>query len=185
MTTYRNDTLHLSYSYPAGFTDASSLVGTALQAGLDRESEGGKDPSHCLTVPFSAMDSSGGSFAVIVLGRADAACMKKNFTAAQLPDFTQSEVRELSASGARPEFGQPAAFTTGGHPAEFMRGSFALPTGQRMQAMVACVLLKPDVACWQFLGSSAERLNTMSAFPVSLDGALPVPLIPAAVLAKP
>ena len=185
MATYRNDVLHLSYSYPAAFTDASSLVGTALQAGMDHTEGGGKDMAHCLTVPFSAMETNGGGFSVVVLGRSDATCMKKTFTAAQLPEFTQSEATELTASGAKPQFAEPVAFTTGGHAAELMRGTFALPTGQRLHAMVACVLLKPDVACWQFLGSSDEQLNRMSAFPVSFDGGQPVPVVPPTVLGKP
>lgn len=184
MTTYHNDTLHLSYSYPASYTDASSIVGTAIQAGINYEDEAGKNMSHCLTVPFSAMNSSGGVFSFVLLGRADAGCMKKSFTAGQLSEFTKSEVQELTASGAHPEFGQPSPFTTGGHAAELMRGTFALPTGQRLHAMVACVLLKPDVACWQFLSSSDDKLNVMSAFPVSLDGGAAVPLVPAAALGK-
>lgn len=185
MTKYHSDVLHLTYSYPAAFLDASSIVGTAMQASMSHDDGHGKDISHCLTVPFSAMDSSGGSFSMVLLGRADAACLKKTFTAAQLPEFTQNEVQELTASGAHPQFGEPSAFTTGGHAAELMRGTFAMPTGQRLHAMVACVLLKPDVACWQFLGSSDEVLNRMSAFPVSLEGAAPAPLVPSAVLAKP
>lgn len=184
MTTYRNETLHVGYSYPTSYTDASGIVGTALQMGLSREDAAGKDASRCVTVPFSVMASSGG-LAVIILGRADAGCMKRTFTAAQLPEYTKSEVGELSLFGARPEFGQPVAFTVQGHAAELLRGAFSLPTGQRLHTLVACVLLKPDVACWQFLSTSEDKLLTMSAFPVSLEGAPPTPLVPAAMLAKP
>ena len=185
MTIYHNDALHLSYSYPSTYTDASSLVGTALQAGLSHESNGSKDLNHCLSFPLSAMDTSSGGLAVVLLGRADAACMKKTFTAAQLPEFTQDEVQGLMASGARPDFTQPVAFTTEGHAAELLRGSFALPTGQRLQTLVSCVLMKPDVVCWQFLAGSEEKLIQMTSFPVSLDGAPPSRLIPVAMLAKP
>ena len=184
MSTYHNDTLHLSYSYPATYTDASSIVTTALQAGLTHEHTDDKDLSRCLTVPFSAMDASGGGLGVVLLGRADAACMKKTLTAEQLPQYTLNEVQELVASGARTQFNQPIAFTTGDHAAELLRGTFELPTGQTLHAMVVCILLKPDVACWQFLGSTDERLNTMSTFPVSLGGGSPLPLVPAEVLAK-
>ena len=180
MATYRSDVLHLSYRYPANYTDASEMVGPAFQASMSHEDTGGKDASRCLTLPFSAMDASGG-LAVVILVRADAGCLKKNFTAAQLPEFAQGEVQGLSASGARTQFGQPVAFSTAGHPAELLRGTFELPTGQMLHAMVACVLLKPDVACWQFLGSSEERLNTMGAFPVSFDGAAAAPLVPAGI----
>ncbi len=185
MTTYRNDTLRLSYSYPATYTDASSIVGTALQAGMTHEDTGGKEMSHCLTFPLSAMDGSGKGLGLVLIGRADADCMKKKFTAEQLPEYTQSEVQELTAFGAHPEFGQPMPFTVQGHAADLLRGTFSLPTGQRLHTMVACVLLKPDVVCWQFLASSEERLNIMSAFPVSLEGAQPMPLVPATMLAKP
>ncbi len=182
-TTYRNDTLHLSYTYPASYTDASALAGPALEAGISHDAAGNKDLTRCVSLPFSAMGSAHG-LAVVLLVRADAGCMKKNFTPATLAEFTRGEVQGLSASGAHTQFGEPVAFTTGGHPAELLQGTFAVPTGGTMYATVACVLLKPDVACWQFIASSAENINTMSAFPVSLDGAAPTPLVPAEVLAK-
>ena len=181
MTTYRNEALHLSYTYPSSYTDASSLVGTALQTGLSQEGNS-KDLSRCLTVPFSAMEAGGGGLAVVLLGRADAACMKKNFKAADLPDFTQNEVQGLVASGARTQFGQPLAFTADGRAAELLRGTFELPTGQALHAMVVCILLKPDVACWQFLGSTAEKVSAMAAFPVSVDGAPATPVVPSVLL---
>ena len=184
MTTYHNDTLHLSYSYPAAYTDASSMVGPAFEASLSHGSLGGKDSTRCVTLPFSAMDANAGGLAVVLLVRADAGCLKKNFTPGQLPEFTQGEVQGLVASGARTQFDQPVAFTTGDHAAELLRGTFELPTGQALHAMVVCILLKPDVACWQFLGSSDERLNAMSTFPVSVDGKPPMALVPAEVLAK-
>lgn len=185
MATYRNDALHLAYSYPSTYTDASALVNTALQVGMGHEEGNAKDLSRCVTVPFSAMQTGASGLGLVLIGHADAACMKRKFTAEQLPELTQSEVGELTAAGAHPEFGQPTPFTTQGHAAELLRGSFALPTGQRLRALVACVLLKPDVVCWQFLGSSEERVNAMTAFPVSLDGAQPQPLVPAGLVAKP
>ena len=182
-TTYHNDTLHLSYTYPASYTDASALAGPALEAGITHDAAGNKDLTRCVSLPFSAMGSAHG-LAVVLLVRADAGCMKKNFTPATLAEFTRGEVQGLSASGAHTQFGEPVAFTTGGHSAELLQGTFAVPTGGTMYATVACVLLKPDVACWQFIASSAENINTMSAFPVSLDGAAPTPLVPAEVMAK-
>ena len=184
MTTYHNDTLHLSYSYPAAYTDASSMVGPAFEASMSHAPMGGKDEARCITLPFSAMHPDAGGFAVVIMVRADAGCLKKTLTAEKLPEFTQGEVQGLSASGARTQFGQPVAFTAGDHAAELLRGTFELPTGQALHAMVVCVLLKPDIACWQFLGSGDEQLNTMSTFPLSVDGGAPVPLVPAAVLAK-
>ncbi len=184
MTTYRNETLHLSYSYPANYTDASALAGPALEASMSHDENGKKDLTRCVTLPFSAMSSAGG-LAVVLLVRADAGCLKKSFTAAQLPEFTRGEVQGLSASGARTQFGEPVAFTTGGHPAEVLRGTFAVPTGQTMYAIATCVLLKPDIACWQFIASAEDNLRTMSAFPVSLDGGAATPLLPASMFAKP
>lgn len=184
VATYRNDALHLSYSYPAAYTDASGMVGAALQASLGQMLPGGKDESRCITMPFSAMGNTSGQIAVVLLVRADAACLKKSFTAADLPDFTQGEVQGLMASGAKTQFGEPVSYTEEGHPAELLRGTFTLPTGQALHSMVACVLLKPDVACWQFLGSSDGTLRSMSGYPVSLDGAPPAPLVPETLLEK-
>ncbi len=184
MNTYRNDTLHLAYMYPADYTDASAIAGPALEASMNHEEGSGKDLTRCVTLPFSAMNSSHG-LAVVLLVRADAGCLKKAFTAAQLPEFTRGEVQGLTASGAKTQFGETVAFTTGGHSAEFLRGTFALPTGQTLYAMATCVLLKPDIACWQFIASSEQNLRTMSAFPVSLEGAPASPLVPEALLAKP
>lgn len=168
--TYHNDTLHVTYSYPAVYTDASAVVGAAFQASLGEMPLGGKDATHCITLPFSVMSTAGGQLSIVLLVRADAGCLKRTFTAEQLPEFTQGEVQGLSASGAKPQFGEPVSFTVAGHPAQQLKGSFALPTGESMHAMVTCVLLKPDVACWQFLGSSDESLRTMSGFPVVFDG---------------
>lgn len=181
---YSNDALHLRYSYPPSFTDASAVVSAAFKASVDESPIGGKDDAHCITLPFSVMSTAGG-LAILLLVRADAACLKRTFTPEQLPEFTQGEVRGLSASGAKPQFGEPVQFTVAGHAAEQLQGSFALPTGDSMHAMVTCVLLKPDVACWQFLGNNEESLRSMSAFPVSFDGGTPVTLVPPTVSRKP
>ena len=183
-TIYRNDVLHLAYTYPASFLDASATVGPAFQASVGNAVGESADLTRCVTLPFSAMSSANG-LSIVVLLRADAACTKKNYTPANLPEFTRGEVQGLSASGARPHFGEPVSFTTGGHAAELLQGSFTLPTGQSMRALVACVLLKPDIACFQFLGSTDENLHTMSAFPVSFNGGAAQPLVPATTFAKP
>ena len=187
-TTYRNETLHVSYTYPASYKDASAVVGPAFQASLNQASDTGgrkvNDATRCVTLPFSAMDNSSG-LAIVLLVRSDASCQKKTFTAAELPEFTRGEVQGLTASGARTQFGEPVAFTTEGHAAEWLRGSFQLPTGESLQAMVACVLTKPDVVCWQFLASSEANLRAMGAFPASLDGAAAAPVVPATLFAKP
>ena len=176
--TYSNDTLHLHYSYPASFNDATAVVSAAFKASVEDSPVGGKDAAHCITLPFSVMSTAGGQLSILLLVRADAACFKRTFTPEQLPEFTQGEVRGLSASGAKPQFGKPVDFTIGNHPAEQLQGSFALPTGDSMRAMVTCVLLKPDVVCWQFLGNSEESLRKMSSFPLSFDNGAPVTLVP-------
>ncbi len=182
---YSNDALHLRYSYPASFTDASAVVSAAFRASVDANA-GGKAVADCMTLPFSAMSTAGGQLSIVLLVRADAGCLKRSFTPGQLPEFTQGEVRGLSASGAKPQFGEAVDFTVGGHAAEQMQGSFALPTGDSMHAMVTCVLLKPDVACWQFLGNNEESLRTMSEFPVAFGEGAPVTLVaPSATAKKP
>ena len=185
LKTYDNETLHLRYSYPASFTDASAVVSAAFKASVDESPIGGKDTAHCVTLPFSVMSTAGGQLSLVLLVRADAACFKRSFTPEQLPEFTQGEVRGLSASGAKPQFGEPVDFTLGGHPAEQLQGSFALPTGDSMHAMVTCVLLKPDVVCWQFLGNNEQGLRSMSGFPVTFDNGTPVTLVPPASVKKP
>lgn len=185
MATYRNDTLHLSYSYPSTYADASTTVGPAFEASIGHADASNKDLSRCVTLPFSVMSGAGGQIAVVLLVRADAGCMKKAFTAAQLPEFTKGEVVGLTASGAHTQFDEPVAFTTQGHSAELLHGTFELPTGQTLHAEVVCMLLNPDVACWQFLASSEQGLHTMSAFPVKLEGGQSGPLVPPTVVTKP
>ena len=150
---------------------------------MNHAETGAPDATRCITLPFSAINTENG-LAIVLLVRADAGCAKKNFTVSELPVFTQGEVQGLQASGGHPQFSEPVSFTTGGHPAQMLRGSFTLPTGQALRAMVTCVLLKPDIACFQFLGSSDENLRTMAAFPVSFEGAPAVPLLPASVLSS-
>lgn len=183
---YHNDALKLDYSYPSYFKDATDMVGPAFQASMAQNpNAAGNDDLRCVSLPFSAMNSTGGNVSMVLLIRADAICMKKSFTAAQLSQFTKGEVTGLTASGAHTHFGEPVSFTTAGHAAQLIRGTFDLPTGQSMHSLVACVLVQPDVACWQFLGSSDDTLRSMGAFPVTFDGSKPTPLIPAEVLAKP
>ena len=184
MATYRSDVLHLSYSYPSDYKDASSTVGPAFAASMNHADTGAPEATRCVTLPFSAMNTDKG-LSILLLVRADAGCAKKTFTASDLPVFTQGEVQGLQASGGHPQFGEPVSFTVGAHPAQMLQGSFTLPTGQAIRAMVTCVLLKPDIACFQFLGSSDENLRTMAAFPVSFDGGPAAPLLPPNVLAKP
>lgn len=185
MSAYHSDALHLTYSYPAVYKDASATVGPALEASIGQQNMGTKDAVRCVTVPFSAMDHTSGQFSLMLLVRADGGCMKKKFTAEQLPEFTKGEVQGLTASGAHTQFEQPVAFTTQGRPAELLEGTFELPTGQALHALAVCMLLKPDVACWQFLASSEQSLRAMTAFPVALEGGQPEPLVPANILAKP
>lgn len=185
-STYRNDALHLSYTYPSSYTDASATVGPALEASMTHADSGAKDAMNCVTVPFSAMNNTGGQFALVLLAHADAACMKKKaFSAGDLAEFTHGEIQGLAASGAHTHFDEPVSFQTEGHPAQLLHGIFDLPTGQSLHALVVCMLLKPDVACWQFLASSEEALHSMAAFPVALEGAQPEPLVPPAVFARP
>lgn len=186
MSTYHNDTLHLSYTYPSTYTDASSTVGPALEASVGQGSFGGNNALRCVTLPFSVIDSAGGQFSLVILVRADASCMKKkSFNASELAEFTHGEIQGLTASGAHTQFDQPVSFTSQGHPAQLLHGTFELPTGQMLHALVVCMLLKPDVACWQFLSSSEQGLHTMSAFPVALEGNQPQPLVPPSVYATP
>ena len=184
MTTYHSDVLHLSYSYPSIYKDASATVAPAFEASMNHAETGVPDALRCITLPFSAINTDNG-LAILLLVRADAGCAKKTFTASELPVFTQGEVQGLQASGGHPQFSEPVSFTTSGRPAQMLQGSFTLPTGQAMRAMVTCVLLKPDIACFQFLGSSDENLRTMAAFPVSFDGGPAAALLPANVLTKP
>jgi len=184
LTAYRNDTLRLSYSYPGDFVDATEMVGPAFEASL------GQDPNaamaaKCITLPFSRMQSGTGRIGLIVLVRADAGCLKKKFNAKSVAELAQGEAGGLAASGAKTSFGKPVSFEVANRPAALLQGSFTLPTGQTMQAMVTCVLDQPDVACWQFLSNTAAGLSALGAYPVTFDGSPATPLVPASVLAKP
>ena len=184
MRTYQDANLHLSYSYPTVFSDASAMIGPAMQASLNQAPGASPDVVRCISMPFSAMNSSAG-IQIVLLVRIDAGCMKKTLKPGDLVQLTQGEVQGLSSSGAHTQFSEPISFTTDGRAAEMIRGTFTLPTGQPLHSFVACVLLKPDAACWQFLSKTEEALNQMALYPVSLDGGAPQPLIPANLLPKP
>ena len=187
MKTFHDDALHFSYSYPAAYTDASGLVKAAFEASLSSETKaaGGKDLSHCLSLPFSAMSGSDGQLALIALVEDTAACQGKSFTEADLPQLAEDEVQGLAASGGRPQFRKPTSFTFAGHPAEMIRGSFAMPSGQTLQLMAVCVLLEKDVACWQFVAGTEATLRTLGGFPVSLAQKPPAPLVTPALFDRP
>ena len=188
MSTFHSDALHLSYSYPAGYSDASSTVGPAFEASMNSSDSASKDKDlmHCISLPFSVMNNAAGQFSLVMLARADASCMKKkSFDAAELATFAHGEIQGLTASGAHTKFDEPVAFNVEGHPAQLLHGTFQLPTGQSLHVLVVCTLIKPDVACWQFLASNEEALHAMSAFPVTLEGAQAAPLVPATAFARP
>lgn len=174
METFHSNELRLSYSYPAGFVDASALVGTAMQAGL-----GDSPEAQCIHLPLARMGAGNTSSGVVVLARADANCMKKQFTAKSVRELTEGEVKGLTAAGAKGTFAAPEEYTVAGRPASAVRGSFTLPTGQHMQAMVVCVLDQPDIACWQFISPSEQGLAGMALFPVTFDGSPAANLSPA------
>lgn len=182
MSTYHNDTLHLSYAYPSDYIDATQMVGPAFQASM-----GGADEAavRCISLPFSRMQAGTGNIGMLMLVRADAGCLKKKFTDKSVSEIAQGEAQGLAASGAKTNFGKPVTFQVANRPAAMLQGSFTLPTGQGMQAMVVCVLDEPDMACWQFLSNSTQGLSKMASFPVTFDGASPTPLVPSDVLTKP
>lgn len=177
METFHSDALRLSYSYPAGFVDASALVGTAMQAGL-----GDSPEAQCIHLPLARMGAGKGQAAsgVVVLARADAGCMKKQFNAKSVQELTEGEVKGLTAAGAKGTFAAPQEYTVAGRPASSVKGSFTLPTGQHMQALVVCVLDQPDIACWQFISPSEQGLAGMAAMPVTFDGSPSASLYPSA-----
>lgn len=177
MATYRNDDLHLSYSYPSSYADASAVVGPAFQASLSGDPTSAS-AARCITLPFSRMETGTGQVGILLLIRADAGCLKKKFTAKSLAEFTQGEAQGLAAAGAKTTFGQPQSFEIASHPAALLQGTFTLPAGQPMQALVVCVLDQPDIVCWQFLATSADHIRTMSAFPVTFDNSPATPLVP-------
>lgn len=184
MALYQNPELHLTYSYPSTFTDASATIGPAMQATLNGTPGASADLARCVTLPFAVSNNKAGLHLVLLV-RIDASCSKKPLKASELAQLTEGEVRGLSASGARTQFSDPISFTTAGHAAEMIRGTFTLPTGQPLHTLVACVLLKPDAACWQFLASTDQALNEMSSYPASLDGGAPQPVVPPNLLPKP
>ncbi len=181
MVPYRNEVLHLSYSVPSNYTDASALVGPAFQASVGQNASVGT-ASNCVTLPFSRMASEKAQISFVLLVRADATCLKKKFTAQSVTDLAQGEAQGIAASGAKSQFGQPVPFELAKRPASLMQGSFTLPTGQLMQSLVVCVLDQPDIACWQFLSNTTAGLATMREFPVTFDGSAATPLVPASVV---
>lgn len=183
--TYRNDDLHLTYAYPSGYMDASALVGTALQASLsDDPATSAAAAAHCITLPFSRMQAGPGpgEIAIVALARADSACLKQKFTAKSLAESTAQEARSLSAAGAKSTFGPHVPYTVAGHPADLLQGTFTLPAGHPMHALITCVLDQPDIVCWQFLSTSADRLRTLVTNPVSFDNQAPAALVPTQLL---
>ncbi len=186
MTSYRNDALHLTYSYPGNYADATAVIGPAMEASLSGDPAAAA-AAHCITVPFSRMDTAAGpgQIGIVLLAHADSTCLKKKFNPKSLAEFTQGEAQGLNAAGAKTAFDQPISFELAGRPAASLQGTFSLPAGQPMFAQVTCVLTQPDVVCWQFLANSAERLKTLTAFPVTFDGSTPTALTPTSAPAKP
>ena len=182
-TTYRDDALHLTYTYPSTYTDASAMVVPAFQASQSGDPASAAQAA-CLSLPLSRVNTDGKDMAMLVLIHADGTCLKKKYTAKSVIEAAQDEAHGLAASGAKTSFGQPVAYTVATHPAALLLGSFVLPTGQTMQAMIACVLDQPDIACWQFLATTTGRLRTMSTFPIAFDNTPATPLIPAEILTK-
>ena len=175
MSTFRDDTLHLTYSYPSNYADASAMVGPAFQASMNTD-PAAAGQARCISLPFSRAQPAKGQIGILLLVRADAACLKKKFNAHSVEELAAGEAQGLAAAGAKTSFGQPIAFEIAGRPASSLEGSFVLPTGVSLQARVVCVLDRPDIACWQFLASTPEMLRTMGHFPVTFDGSPAVSL---------
>ncbi len=181
MTSYRNDTLRLDYSYPSNYVDASPIVGPAFEASVGHNTAAA-EATKCISLPFSRMGSGTGQVGVLLLVRADASCMKKKFNAQSVTDLTEGEAKGIAASGGHANFGKAVNFELAKRPASLLQGSFTLPTGQAMQSLVVCVLDPPDIACFQFLSNTTAGLSTMSSFPVTFEGSPATPLVPANLL---
>ena len=179
MSTYRDDALRLSYNYPKDYVDASSMVGPAFQATVGQNAATAP-LVRCVSLPFSRMGSANDQMSLLLLLHADAGCLKRKFTANSVAELAEGEAKGIAASGAKKtSFGQPVNFEIASRPASRVQGSFTLPTGQAMQAMVVCVLDQPDIACWQFLSNTTAGIANMSRFPVTFDGSPAAPLVPA------
>lgn len=183
MSSYHNDTLHLSYSYPSRYIDASPLVKPAFEASLNQNAATAPT-AKCISLPFSRMGSGKDQMGILLIVRADAACLKKKFTAASVTELAEGEAQGIAASGAKVDFGEPVNFQLADRPASMLQGGFTLPTGQTMQARVICVLAQPDIACWQFLSGNTAGIKAMSSFPVTFEGSPAVPLTPPAAASK-
>ena len=177
MSTYRDDALRLSYSYPKNYVDASALVGPAFQATVGQNTAAAP-LVRCISLPFSRMGTAKDQMSLVLLLHADAGCLKKKFTASSVTELAQGEAQGIAASGAKTSFAPPINFEIARRPASLVQGSFTLPTGQSMQAKVVCVLDQPDIACWQFLSNNATGIGTMSTFPVTFDGSPATALTP-------
>ncbi len=177
-STFRSDALHLSYAYPTGFKDATTMAAIAFQVSLSGDPTYGSQ-AKCISLPFARMSPSTQDFGMVILIRADAGCLKKKFNAGSVEEFAKGEAQGLAFVGAKTSFGPPVAFELAARPATLEEGSFTLPTGQNLQAMVVCVLDQPDIACWQFLAASADRLHSLAALPVTFDGSPATPIAPA------
>lgn len=175
MQSYHNDALRLDYAYPKTYIDATAIVAPAFEASINGNAAVAST-AKCITLPFSRMAADGGQANIIILLRAEAACLKKKFNAQSVAELAAGEAQGIAASGAKTNFGKAVNFEIDHHPASRLQGSFTLPTGQTMQSMVVCALDEPDIVCWQFLSSTTAGLATMSGFPVTFAGGQPTSL---------
>jgi hypothetical protein len=180
--TFRSEALHFTYSYPSTFIDAGAAAQVAVDEQKQKADATMKAAFNCISLPLSAARPGGN---VIILIRADSACLHTSFTSDTLPDFTRGVVKGATSAVEGTTLSSPTIYSVANRPAAFMVGTMPLPNGITEKLAVTCVLTAPDIACWEFIAPNADELANLGLLTVKFDDALATAVLPPAMLKQP
>jgi hypothetical protein len=181
-TTYRDDSVHYSFSYPGDFKNRS----------VSSRRPAGDSPSHatelseritdCLAIPVAAVRPTDGRlFDMVMIMDVDLKCANEALSTNGLVLFAKGIASKVLAQHGTAEIGQVRTFKLAGHEAVYLTESVdesAKNVGQSLRGGLVCALVENHAVCWQMLSYRPETLKVLLALPVSFDGQPAESLLP-------
>lgn len=182
-TTFRDNSIHYSFSYPADYKNRS--VSSRRPAGdfPSRAAELSERITDCLAIPVAAVrPTDGGLFDMVMIMDVDLKCANESLSKNGLVLFANGIASKILTQHGTSEVGPVKTFKLAGHDAVYMTESVdesAKKPGRSLGGGLVCTLVENHAVCWQMLSYHPETLQGLLALPVSFDGQPAEPLLPA------
>jgi hypothetical protein len=176
---FHSDILHFDYTYSSSLTAAPSAGDNAIKAEKDKAIGAEKSAINCITLPFTAIDTTVGLRMVLIM-RMDGVCLGKVTAPSGLGAVTLSALTESLKRFGTPQLSMPTDYQIASHSASALFGSVKSEKyGVTFHSTAACLLQGSDVVCWELLSSDCAKVPELMSYPIKFEGHPAEALIPA------